>query len=74
MGQQMQRFEEGETSTFTAVSLGYRQMASSLGKKASMSSDPREVRDLLDLAKSWILLAENEELMASEARSMSSRF
>jgi hypothetical protein len=49
-------------------------MASSLAKKASVSSDPREIRDLLELAKSWILLAENEELMASEARSLSSRF
>jgi hypothetical protein len=71
---QMQRFEESDFSTFTPVSLGYRQMASSLAKKASVSSDVREIRELVELAKSWILLAENEELMASEARSMSTRF
>lgn len=71
---QMQRFEESELSTFTPVSLNYRQMASMLGKKASVSNDAREIRDLLELAKSWILLAENEELMASEARSMGSPF
>ncbi len=71
---QMQRFEETDLSTFTPVSLGYRQMASSLAKKASLSSDCREIRELLELAKSWILLAENEELMASEARSTSARF
>lgn len=71
---QMQRFEESDFSTFTPVSLGYRQMASSLAKKASVSGCPREIRELLDLAKSWILLAENEELMASEARSATDRF
>ena len=71
---QMQRFEESDFSTFTSVSLGYRQMASALAKKASIASDAREIRDLVELAKSWILLAENEELMASEARSLSSRF
>lgn len=71
---QMQRFEETDFSTFTPVSLGYRQMASALAKKASISSDAREIRELLDLAKSWLLLAENEELMASEARSASPRF
>jgi hypothetical protein len=71
---QMQRFEESELSTFTPVSLSYRQTASMLGKKASVSSDAREIRDLLELAKSWILLAENEELMASEARSLGSPF
>lgn len=72
---QMQRFEDtSEFSTFTPVSLSYRQMASSLGKRAIVSSDPREIRDLLELAKSWLLLAENEELMASEFRSMSSQF
>jgi hypothetical protein len=71
---QMYKFEETEISSFTCVSLGYRQMASSLGKKASVSGDPREIRDLLELAKSWLLLAENEELMASEARGSASPF
>lgn len=71
---QMQRFEESEISTFTPVSLSYRQTASNLAKKASVSNDAREIRDLLELAKTWILLAENEELMASEARSLSSLF
>jgi hypothetical protein len=65
---QMQRFDEGEISTFTPVSLSYRQTASALGQRASMAADAKEVRSLLDLAKSWILLAENEELMASERR------
>lgn len=71
---QMQRFEDTDLSTFTPVSLSYRQMASSLGKKASVSSDVREIREFLDLARSWIMLAENEELMASEARSPSAQF
>jgi hypothetical protein len=65
---QMHRFDEGEISTFTPVSLSYRQTASALGQRASMASDAKEVRSLLELAKSWILLAENEELMASERR------
>jgi hypothetical protein len=71
---QFHRFEEGEISTFTPVSLSYRQNASALGQKASMASDAKEVRALLDLAKSWILLAENEELMASERRGAAHAF
>lgn len=71
---QMQRFEESELSTFTTVSLEYRQTASLLAKRASVSNDAREIRELLDIAKSWLLMAENEELMASEARSIGSPF
>jgi len=66
---QMQRFEEAELSTFTRVSLDYRQRASALGQRASMENDVKKMRALLDLALSWIQLAENEELLASEYRS-----
>ena len=71
---QLDRIETVELSTFTSVSLQYRQTASSLGQRAFMEDDPVKVRSMLDLALSWIQLAENEELMASEQRSTSSTF
>ena len=66
---QMHRFEEAEISTFTRVSLDYRQRAAALGQRASMENDVKKIRAMLDLALSWIQLAENEELLASEHRS-----
>ncbi len=66
---QMHQFEEVDQSTFTPDSLRYRQKASRLGQRASVESDIEKIRALLDLAVSWIQLAENEELMASEGRS-----
>jgi hypothetical protein len=71
---QMNRIQEVDFSTFTPDSLGYRQKASALGQRASMESDVKKVRALLDLAVSWIQLAENEELMASEMRATPSEF
>jgi hypothetical protein len=65
---QMNRIQEVDLSTFTPESLGYRQKASALGQKASVEGDPEKIRAMLDLAVSWIQLAENEELMASESR------
>ncbi len=67
---QMQRIgeEEIDFSTFTRVSLDYRQRAAALGQRASMESDVKKIRAMLDLALSWIQLAENEELLASEYR------
>jgi hypothetical protein len=65
---QMHQYEEVDLSTFTPDSLRYRQKASLLGQKASVESDIEKVRAMLDLAVSWIQLAENEELMASESR------
>jgi hypothetical protein len=68
---QMQSFEDVvDVSTFTPDSLRYRQKASALGQRASVEDDHEKVRAMLDLAVSWIQLAENEELMASESRSM----
>ncbi|MET0721603.1 MAG: hypothetical protein ABWY64_12300 [Tardiphaga sp.] len=66
---QMQQIGEVDYSTFTRVSLDYRQRAAALGQKASMEHDVKKIRALLDLALSWIQLAENEELLASEYRS-----
>ncbi|MBC7575740.1 MAG: hypothetical protein H7312_00025 [Tardiphaga sp.] len=72
---QMHRFEEDVGfSTFTTASLEYRQAAASLGRKASLEDDIDKVRVFLDLALSWIQLAENEELLASESRSMARAF
>lgn len=67
---QMHHIEDVGTSTFTPDSLRYRQKASLLGQRASVESDLDKVRTMLDLAVSWIQLAENEELMASESRTM----
>ena len=67
---QMQQFEDVDVSTFTPDSLRYRQKASALGQRASVEDDLEKVRAMLDLAVSWIQLAENEELMASESRTM----
>jgi hypothetical protein len=67
---QMHQFEDVDISTFTPDSLRYRQKASLLGQRASVESDLDKVRAMLDLAVSWIQLAENEELMASESRTM----
>lgn len=68
---QMQSFEDiVDVSTFTPDSLRYRQKASALGQRASVEDDQEKVRAMLDLAVSWIQLAENEELMASESRTM----
>ena len=67
---QMHQFEEVDVSTFTPNSLRYRQKASALGQRASVEDDQEKVRAMLDLAVSWIQLAENEELMASESRTM----
>ncbi|MDO9335849.1 MAG: hypothetical protein Q7T61_05565 [Caulobacter sp.] len=67
---QMHQFEDVDVSTFTPDSLRYRQKASMLGQRASVESDLEKVRAMLDLAVSWIQLAENEELMASESRTM----
>lgn len=67
---QMHQFEDVDHSTFTPDSLRYRQKASLLGQRASVESDLEKVRAMLDLAVSWIQLAENEELMASESRTM----
>jgi hypothetical protein len=67
---QMHQFEEIDVSTFTPDSLRYRQKASLLGQRASVEDDLEKVRAMLDLAVSWIQLAENEELMASESRTM----
>jgi hypothetical protein len=66
----MHQFEEVDVSTFTPDSLRYRQKASALGQRASVENDLEKVRLMLDLAVSWIQLAENEELMASESRTM----
>ena len=65
---QMHQFEEVGLSTFTPDSLRYRQKAAALGQRASVESDIKKIREMLDLAVSWIQLAENEELMASESR------
>ncbi len=65
---QMHQYEEVDLSTFTPDSLRYRQKASALGQQASVESDIEKVRAMLNLAVSWIQLAENEELMASESR------
>lgn len=66
---QMHQIEEVDVSTFTPDSLKYRRKASALGQRASVESDVDKIRAMLDLAISWIQLAENEELMASEYRS-----
>ncbi|KAA0074438.1 hypothetical protein [Tardiphaga sp. P9-11] len=68
---QMDWTSEAEPSTFTRTSLEYRRKASALSQRASMENDPRKVRALLQLAISWIQVAENEELMASEYRTTS---
>ena len=65
---QMHQIEDVDVSTFTPDSLRYRQKASALGQRASVESDGEKIRAMLDLAVSWIQLAENEELMASEYR------
>ena len=65
---QMHQIEEAVLSTFTPDSLKYRRKASALGLRASVESDIDKMRSMLDLAVSWIQLAENEELMASESR------
>ncbi|MGM4905087.1 hypothetical protein AB8B21_11690 [Tardiphaga sp. 866_E4_N2_1] len=65
---QMNWTSEVEPSTFTRASLEYRRKASALSQRASVEADPRKVRALLQLAISWIQVAENEELMASEYR------
>jgi hypothetical protein len=67
---QMHQFDDVDVSTFTPDSLRYRQKASLLGQRASVESDFEKIRAMLDLAVSWIQLAENEELMASESRTM----
>ena len=71
---QLHRIEEAGLSTFTSVSLQYRQTAAGLGVRAHMEDDPVKVRAMLDLALAWIQLAENEELMASEYRSSENDF
>jgi hypothetical protein len=68
---QMNWTPEAEPSTFTRSSLDYRRKASALSQRASVEGDPRKVRALLQLAISWIQVAENEELMASEYRATS---
>ncbi|MDB5553812.1 MAG: hypothetical protein JWL86_3796 [Rhizobium sp.] len=65
---QMQPIQDDVLSTFTRVSLQYRQKAASLGQMACVEKDARKVRSLLEVAVSWIQLAENEELLASEHR------
>ncbi|WP_457488237.1 hypothetical protein [Tardiphaga sp. P5_C10] len=65
---QMNWTPQVESSTFTRASLEYRRKASALSQRASVEGDPRKVRALLQLAISWIQVAENEELMASEYR------
>jgi hypothetical protein len=65
---QMNWIAEAEPSTFTRSSLEYRRKASLLSQRASVESDVRKVRALLQLAIAWIQVAENEELMASEYR------
>lgn len=67
---QMHQFEDVALSTFTPDSLRYRQKAAALGQRACVESDVEQVRAMLDLAVSWIQLAENEELMASEGRAV----
>ena len=67
---QMHQIEDVNLSTFTPDSLKYRQKASLLGQRASVEADGEKVRAMLDLAVSWIQLAENEELLASESRAM----
>ncbi|MDB5652960.1 MAG: hypothetical protein JWQ94_573 [Tardiphaga sp.] len=67
---QMHQIENVDLSTFTPDSLRYRQKAASLGQRASIECDVEKVRAMLDLAVSWIQLAENEELMASESRAI----
>ena len=65
---QMHSIHEDVLSTFTRASLQYRQKAASLGQMACVEKDAKKVRSLLDVAVSWIQLAENEELLASEHR------
>jgi hypothetical protein len=71
---QMNWMPEAEPSTFTRASLEYRRKASALSQRASVESDARKVGELLQLAISWIQVAENEELMASEYRANTHRF
>ena len=65
---QMHSIQEDAPSTFTRASLQYRQKAASLGQMACVEKDARKVRSMLHDAVSWIQLAENEELLASEHR------
>jgi hypothetical protein len=71
---QMNWINEVESSTFTPSSLEYRRKASALSQRASVESDARKVGELLQLAISWIQVAENEELMASEYRANAHQF
>jgi hypothetical protein len=71
---QMNWITEAEPSTFTRSSLEYRRKASELSQRASVEGDVRKVRILLQLAISWIQVAENEELMASEYRANPRQF
>jgi hypothetical protein len=65
---QMHSIQDHVLSTFTRASLQYRQKAASLGQQACVEKDARKVRTMLEVAVSWIQLAENEELLASEHR------